>query len=315
MSQLQVLVLPGNDFVLWDRHIDRIRQAAPEAEVRAVPLGEATLQDIQWANVIFGAPNKAWVQEAPSVRWVQLPTAGSDGWGPIRPDMDLTKASGVFGIPIAEWVLGTMLMLTRNLHLYRDQQLQSLWLERPGAAEIFGSTVGIVGLGDLGREIARRASAFGCRVLGTRRTAGAPCDFVDAVLPLDEMLPQVDFLVLAMPGTAETRGMISAERLGRMRRGAYLVNVGRGATVDEEALVEALKSGHLAGAALDVTTVEPLPPTSPLWQMEQVIIAPHTSGRSPAANADRRTAIFIDNLRRFMAGDPLTNLVDRQAGY
>lgn len=312
---MNILVQPGGDFVLWERHFQRIRETASGATVQIIPAREVTLDDVKAADIIFGAPNKEWVSQAPGLKWVQLPSAGSDGWHQVRPDMMLTKASGVFGIPIAEWVLAGMLMLTRNLHLYRDLQRQSKWEERPGAKEIYGSTVGIVGLGNLGEEIAVRAKAFGCRVLGARRTAGASVPFVDAVLPLDEMLPQVDFLVLAIPNTPETRGLISAERLASMRRSSYLINVGRGATVDEEAMIAALQSGHLAGAALDVTTVEPLPVSSPLWQMEQVIIAPHTSGRSPEANGDRRTDIFCENLKRFLAGEPLVNQVDRQAGY
>ncbi|HWI62517.1 MAG TPA: D-2-hydroxyacid dehydrogenase [Symbiobacteriaceae bacterium] len=312
---MNILVQHGGEFALWDRHFQRIAEAAPGADVRVIPAKEVTREDVLAADIIFGFPKKDWVAEAPNLKWIQLPSAGSDGWHQLRPDVLLTKASGVFGVPIAEWVLAGMLMLTRNLHLYRDLQKQNRWEERPGAAEIFGSTVGIVGLGNIGEEVAVRARAFGCRVLGARRTAGAPVPFVDAVLPLDELLPQVDFLVLAIPNTPETRGIISAERLAALKPGSYLINVGRGATVDEEALVAALQSGHLAGAALDVTTVEPLPATSPLWQMEQVIISPHTSGRSPSANGDRRTEIFCENLKRFFAGQTLMNLVDRQAGY
>jgi len=315
MAKPQILVQHGGEFALWDWHFAQIAQAAPGADVRVIAAAEVTRDDVMTADIIFGFPRKSWVAEAPNLKWIQLPSAGSDGWHQLRPDVLLTKASGVFGIPIAEWAMAGVLMLTRNLHLYRDNQRESRWAERPGAAEIYGSTVGIVGLGDIGREVAVRAKAFGCRVLGARRTAGAPVTFVDAVLPLDEMLPQVDFLVLAIPNTPETRGLISAERLAMLRRGAYLINVGRGVTVDEAAMIEALRSGHLAGAALDVTAVEPLPPESPLWQMEQVIISPHASGRSPSANGDRRTAIFCENLRRFYAGEPLINLVDREAGY
>jgi phosphoglycerate dehydrogenase-like enzyme len=310
-----VLVQPGGEFFLSEQNIKQIVDTVPGADVRAIPAKEVTRDDVMAADIIFGFPNKEWVAEAPALKWLQLPSAGSDGWLTLRPDVLLTKSSGVFGIPIAEWVMAGMLMLTRNLHLYRDHQAQSLWKERPGAFEIFGSTVGIVGMGDIGREVAVRAKAFGCRVLGHRRSAGGAVPCVDALLPLDELLPQVDFLVLAIPGTAETRGLISAERLAKLRRGAYLINVGRGNTIDEEAMVGALQSGHLAGAALDVTTVEPLPASSPLWQMEQVIIAPHASGRSPVANGNRRTAIFCENLRRYTAGKPLINLVDREAGY
>lgn len=315
MEPLHILVTTTREFLLWDWHLERIRAAAPNAHVVVKRLSEVTEQDVHAAHVIFGPPRK-WVADAPHLRWMQLPSAGADGYVHLRPDVPMTKSSGVFGIPIAEWVIGAILMLTRRMHVYRDQQRQSLWQRAEGAKEIYGSTVGIVGLGDLGVEIARRVRPFGCRVLGARRRPGGalPAN-VDAVMELDKLLPQVDFLILAVPGTPETNGMLSASRIASMKQGSYLVNVGRGTTVDEEALIEALRSGHLAGAALDVTVVEPLPPESPLWQMEQVIICPHSSGISPEGNADRRIDIFCDNLRRLLAGEPLRNLVDRQAGY
>jgi phosphoglycerate dehydrogenase-like enzyme len=312
-----ILVNTTREFALAESHLQQIKQAAPEARVTVKPRRDLTLADLEGVDVLFGWPNPDWVAQAPDVRWVQLGSAGSNGWHSIRPnDLLLTKASGTFGVPIAEWVLGTMLMLTRNLHLYRDQQHTATWKVLSGAREIHGATVGIVGLGDIGREVARRVSAFGCRVLGARRTAGGETlPFVDEVLPLDELIPQADFLVLAMPGTPETDRMINAGRLAAMKPGAHLINVGRGSTVDEAALADALRSGHLAGAALDVTTVEPLPADSPLWQMPQVILTPHSSGISPQANADRLNAIFCENLRRYQAGEPLINVVDRKAGY
>lgn len=316
MQSLTILITPTREFVLSDRHIERIARTVPDARLCVKPLRDVTPEDLQGADIVFGYPGKDWVAEAPRLRWVQLASAGADSMVGVRPGVLVTKSSGVFGIPISEWVIGSMLMLTRHLHIYRDQQRAARWEERAGAREVFGSTVGVVGMGDLGREIARRAGALGCRVLGSRRrTAPDALPFFDAVLPLDELIPQVDFLVVALPGTTATRGLVSAERLRRLKPGAYLLNVGRGSTVDEPALIAALQSGHLAGAALDVTAVEPLPADSPLWQMENVIISPHTSGRSPEANADRRTAIFCDNLRRYLAGQPLVNLVDLQAGY
>lgn len=313
---MQILVLPGGEFVMWEQHFEQIRRTAPpDATVRIIPVDQATEADVQAADVIFGNPKRQWAEGAPHLRWLQLPTAGADRWYGFRPDVLLTKASGSFGVPIAEWVLGVMVMFVRNLHIYRDNQHKSLWEERPGMGEVYGSTVGIVGLGDLGTQIALRAKAFGCRVLGSRRRT-SPCpEYVDALMPLDELIPQADFLVLALPATPETKGIISAERIAAMKPGARLINVGRGATVDEESLIEALRSGRLAGAALDVTTEEPLPPSSPLWQMEQVIITPHVSARSPEANAVRRTDLFCENLRRLAAGKPLINVVDPKAGY
>lgn len=313
---MKILVVPTWEFVLWERHIDQIRAAAPGAVVRVVPAKEVAREDVAEADIVFGRPNLEWVETSLKLRWMHLASAGADGTSHLRPDLILTKSSGVFGIPISEWVIGSMLTLARSLHLYRDQQWQTKWVDAPGGREVHGSTVGIIGMGDLGREIAKRAQALGCRVIGSRRTptAAAP-DFFDAVMPIDELLPQVDWLVLAVPNTPETARLLSAARLNQLKPGAVFINVGRGQTVDEEALIFLLQNGHLAGAALDVTAVEPLPPESPLWRMENVLISPHASGRSPEGNADRRTALFCDNLRRYLAGEPLRNLVDRKAGY
>lgn len=315
MAPLQILIATSALFPIEESHLEQIRQAAPGAALSIIPARDVDQQSIASANVIYGSPNPALLADAPNVKWIQLPSAGADRFLDIRSDILITKSSGVYGIPIAEWMIGTMLMLTRNLHLYRDQQHQAVWKSRQGAKEVHGSTVGIVGLGDIGQAVAARARALGCRVLGVRRRPGATPDCVDALVSLDELMPQTDFLMLATPGTPLTRGMISAERLANLKQGAYVINAGRGYVIDEAALIAQLENGHLAGAALDVTSVEPLPPDSPLWQMEQVVITPHVSGQSQAANDNRRVQIFCDNLRRFAVGETLHNLVDRQAGY
>lgn len=303
------------DFAITERHLEAIAAAAPGFEIVCKPEKEVTPADVAAAEIVFGRPNPQWVAAAPGVKWVQLPSAGADGWLGVRPDdLLLTKASGTFGVPIAEWAMGAILMLTRNLHIYRDQQRDRKWRVQWSAREIMGSTVGLLGLGNIGREVAQRARAFGCRVVGFRRRL-EPVPFVDAVLPLEQVLAEADFLVMALPATPETYHLMDARRLAQMKPGAYLINAGRGSTVDEAALVDALRTGRLAGAALDVFEEEPLPAESPLWGMEEVIITPHASFVSPARNTDRRTEIFCENLKRYLAGQPLLNLVDRQAGY
>lgn len=312
---MQILIPTSPWFQLWDRHLEQIRAVAPAAEITVKPMSGLTAADVDPAEIIFGFPGKELVESAKRLRWIQLASAGADRLINTRPDVILTNASGTFGIPIAEWVIGAMVTLSRHLHIYRDRQKQARWEGMPAAKEIYGSAVGILGLGDIGQEVAKRAKAMGARVIGSRRTAAPAPEGVDALLPIDDLLPQVDFLVMALPGTAETQRIMSAERLRLMKPGSFFLNVGRGTSVDEPALIEVLQSGHLAGAALDVTAVEPLPPDSPLWQMEQVLITPHCSGRSLEANADRRIDIFLDNLKRYMNGQPLRNVVDRAAGY
>lgn len=314
-GSMHILIPTSPWFQLWDRHLEQIQALAPSAEIKVKPMAELTSEDVDPAEIIFGFPGKELVESAQRLRWIQLASAGADRLINTRPDIILTNASGTFGIPIAEWVLGAMVTLSRHLHIYRDRQKQARWEGMPAAKEIHGSTVGILGLGDIGQEVAKRAKAMGARVIGSRRTAAPAPEGVDALMPVDDMLPQVDFLVMALPGTAETQRIMSAERLRLMKPGSFFLNVGRGTSVDEPALIEVLRSGHLAGAALDVTAVEPLPADSPLWQMEQVLITPHCSGRSLEANADRRIVIFLDNLKRYMSGQPLRNVVDRAAGY
>lgn len=314
-GSMHILIPTSPWFQLWDRHLEQIRALAPSAEIKVKPMADLTSEDVDSAEIIFGFPGKELVESAQRLRWIQLASAGADRLINTRPDIILTNASGTFGIPIAEWVIGAMVTLSRHLHIYRDRQKQARWEGMPAAKEIHGSTVGILGLGDIGQEVAKRAKAMGARVIGSRRTAAPAPEGVDALMPIDDMLPQVDFLVMALPGTAETERIMSAERLRLMKPGSFFLNVGRGTSVDEPALIEMLRSGHLAGAALDVTAVEPLPADSPLWQMEQVLITPHCSGRSLEANADRRITIFLDNLKRYMSGQPLRNVVDRAAGY
>lgn len=316
VRSMHILIPTSPWFQLWDQHLKQIRAVAPDAEITVKPMVELTAADVDLAEIIFGFPGKElFVDSAKRLRWIQLASAGADRLINTRPDVILTNASGTFGIPIAEWVIGAMVILSRHFHIYRDRQKQARWEGMPAAKEICGSTVGILGLGDIGQEVARRAKAMGARVIGSRRTAAPPPEGVETLIPIDDLLPQVDFLVMALPGTAETQRIMSAERLQLMKQGSFLLNVGRGTSIDEQALIEVLKSGHLAGAALDVTAVEPLPADSPLWQMEQVVITPHCSGRSLEANADRRMTIFLDNLKRYMNGEPLRNVVDRAAGY
>jgi phosphoglycerate dehydrogenase-like enzyme len=228
----------------------------------------------------------------------------------------LTNGSGAQSSAIAEYVVAMLLTFTKRLRELGRFQEQAAWVTGFHPVELRGLTVGIIGLGNAGRAIARLLRPFGVRLLGMRRHP-EPVAEVDALYPREEMprfLAQLDALVIAAPLTGETRGMIGAAQLGQLRSGAYLVNVGRGAIVDEDALIAALRAGHLAGAALDVFTVEPLPRTSPLWALPQVIVSPHYCDQTPQTD-ERGRDLFFDNLRRYIQGEPLRNVVDRQLGY
>jgi phosphoglycerate dehydrogenase-like enzyme len=208
------------------------------------------------------------------------------------------------------------LALYRRLPELRDSQRRGEWIRGFTVTELRGQTACIVGLGDLGRHIARQLRPFGVRLLGVRRGDG-PIDEVDETYPvtaLGDVLERSNILIVAAPLTPATYRLIGAEMLARLPRGSYLVNVGRGPLLDEAAVVEALRSGQLAGAALDVFEEEPLPASSPLWSLPNLIITPHTSTHTPE-NDDRSVAIFLDNLDRFLRGESLRNLVDRARGY
>lgn len=261
------------------------------------------------------------LKEAPALRWIHTPSAGIDGI--VIPELlerpiTLTNAAGAHAIPIAEFVL--MYMLS---HVKRTQEMFVLTPENAWEqgrhlhlSELHGKTLLILGLGGIGQEIARRASPFGMRVIGIRRRP-QPMDGVEQVVGEDawrELLPEADYVVIATPLTEATRGMVDAAAFARMKPEAYLINIARGEIIDTQALLDALHQGRIAGAALDALPEEPLPPTHPLWQAPNVWITPHISWSSPHMR-QRVLAIFLENLRRFGADEPLINVVDMAAGY
>jgi glyoxylate/hydroxypyruvate reductase len=251
---------------------------------------------------------------APRLRWIQ---ATSSGIGPFvraagldATDILITNAAGIHAVPLAEHTLLSLLYFVKDVPARLRDQRAHVW-ERYCGRELRGMTVGVVGLGAVGREVARTLRAVGLRVVGVRRTPvddPAALDVDDAVTPdrLHELLPRCDALVLIAPHTPETEGMVGAAEFASLPPGAILVNIGRGAVVDEPALIEALRSGHLGGAALDVAAVEPLPADSPLWDMPNVLITAHSASTVDREN-ERLTDLFCDNLRRFLAGEPLVN--------
>jgi glyoxylate/hydroxypyruvate reductase A len=252
------------------------------------------------------APRLKWIQATSSGIGVTVKNAGLD-----RSSITITNAAGIHAIPLAEHSLLSMLYFTKNVPFIRKEQAARHW-ERYCTKELRGSTVGVVGLGAVGREIARLAQANGLKVLGVKRNADvAPASLnVDELYPqsgLPMVLPRCDFLVLICPHTPETEGMIGERELAMLPKGAVLINIARGAVVDEEALIASLQNGHLGGAALDVARTEPLPADSPLWSMENVLITPHSASTVTQEN-QRLTDLFCDNLRRFAEGRPLLNL-------
>ncbi|MBE7520206.1 MAG: D-2-hydroxyacid dehydrogenase [Thermoflexaceae bacterium] len=280
-------------------------------------------QQLAGADVLFGPTSipREFIEAAPNLRWFQVINAGVDRLaqeGLLDRGFVVTNVSGLVAVSIAEWVMGTALMLAKNLHQAVRAQGERRWSAwRVG--ELAGQTMGIAGLGAIGRETARRARAFDMRVIASRRTAapGAAdpdCDEVVGYDDLARLLRESDYLVLCVPLTAETHHLIGARELAMMKPTATLVNIARGAVVDQEALIAALRQGTIAAAALDVFDPEPLPAESPLWGMENVIMTPHISG-SIEGYGRRSAELFVENLGRFVSGEKLMNVVDPGLGY
>jgi phosphoglycerate dehydrogenase-like enzyme len=322
------------------RDLERIRAAAPGARLVTVSiegLADGPLDDVEvllrgflsaeaFDRILARAPRLAWVHSASAgVERVLTPAGRERG-------LVVSNARGVFSRPIAEYVLMMILAVSRRLPQLLELQRERTWQPLEGA-ELRDVTVGIVGLGSIGRAVGALATAFGCRVIATRRRTAAGVGATssggeDDDLPLGqlmlervmgpeglpELLAESDFIVLAAPLTPETEGMIDEAALAGVKPGAWLINVARGRLIDERALLRALREGPLGGAVLDTFREEPLPPGSPFYDMPNVIVTPHTAWSSGRV-LDRSVELFCDNLRRFAAGEALVNVVDPTAGY
>lgn len=281
---------------------------------------EGIIEDVE---VMAGWLSPALAVQAPNLRWFQQWWAGAD-WLFAHPeaverDFILTNASGVHAICISEHIFALLLSFARRLPVAYQAQHELAWrlVDNPETFELAGKTLLLIGLGAIGSRTAPLAQAFGLRVLGVRRNPLVDVWGVDKMVgpdQLSEVLPEADFVVVAAPHTPETQHMLGKRELEQMKPGAYLINISRGSIVDGAALIEALQSGKLAGAGLDVFEQEPLPPDSPFWSMPNVLITAHYAGSTPRYH-ERAMAIFLDNLRRYVAGESLRNVIDKRLGY
>ena len=245
--------------------------------------------------------------------------AGSDTFaGKVPENVLLANSSGAYGLAISEHMLGMLLMLTKKLYLYRDNQNEAVWHDEGNVTSIFGSRVLTVGLGDIGGEFAKRCKSLGAYNIGIRRTMRSCPEFMDEMHTLDELdslLPSADVVALALPNSEASRHLMNEARLRSMKRGAILLNVGRGSAVDTDALVKVLNEG-LIMAGIDVTDPEPLPKEHPLWHCPGIIITPHISGYYHLRHTqDTIIEIVACNIENYMNGRPIRNLVDRITGY
>ena len=313
-------------FLLWTDGAEAYRKAITAAGLdqrirleelpRNTTPSTAQLQEAE-AMLTWGPPAGTLAQ-MPKLRWAQALTAGVEHWlarTDLSPSLTLTCARGPHRVQMPENILGALFHITKPYAAIVGDNAASTWTRRDSSTQA-GQTLGILGLGAIGQELARKAAALEMRVIGTRRATGALAHVERVYAPeeTDEVLAQSDFVVLLLPATPETENIINATRLARMKKTAWLLNFGRGALIDDAALVAAAKSGTIAGAILDVFRQEPLPKDDPFWSTENILVLPHIGGLHSARDS-MVAALLVENLRRFLDGAPLKEVVDRKAGY
>jgi phosphoglycerate dehydrogenase-like enzyme len=328
---MKVLLVVHHRFDLWRLppwFAPRLAQQYPSLQIAQRDSYEGIETELRDAEVVFTISLRPeQFAAARTLRWIHTPSAAVHQMlfpELINSSVILTNSREVHGPVVAEHVLALIFALAKKIPqsvLLQQKRIwgqETIWNEGQHPQEIAGSTLGLIGVGSIGSRVARMAASLGMRVIAVREhpEKGTP-DGVDQVFPpseLDQVLSQSDFVVLAAPLLAATERLINAERLARMKPSAYLINVGRGPQVDQPALIEALRKRQIAGAALDVFDREPLPPDSPLWNLDNLLITPHTAGLT-AKLWQRHYELFSENLRRYIAGEPLRYVVDKHKGY
>ncbi len=297
-------------------YAELIRPPRPTLSVRVASTPEEAADLVADTEILY-----AWrfpsplLRRAPKLAWIQSMGAGVERF--LVPELPrrviLTRAAGIFGPWMAEYTLGWCLWVTQHMELLRAQQRQRRWVEI-APQRLRDATLCLVGLGDIGRAIARAARGVGMRVIAvTRSGRRAPeAERVYRTSAIRQALAQADFVVVTVPLTPTTHDLIATRELAAMKPSTWLINIGRGPVVDEDALIAALRDKRIGGAILDVFNREPLPPDHPLWALDNVVITPHISGPSTPAEI---SPIFNDNLRRYLGGRPLHHVVDRARGY
>ena len=333
---MKLILFPAVD----EHRLSRIIDTARPMAVVNVASQEQALDEIEEADAFFGKLTPALLARAKKLRWVQSPTASLEHY--LFPELvehpcELSNMRGLFSDVVADHVMGFVLCFARNLHVYLRNQATGKWapvgdqryvadfVNAPGTVlptdrthqHLSDCSLGVVGVGHIGAEILRRASAFGMSLMGvdpkTRRVPGV----LDAVWPLErlpDLLRTADYVVIAAPHTPETTNLFRRPIMRLMKRSGILINIGRGAIVDLSDLADALQAGEIGGAALDVCDPEPLPSDHPLWRMPNVIITPHIAAASPRI-AERHLETLLENIRRFIQGEPPTTLVDKRLWY
>lgn len=312
-----------NEFIT-EAHTRQINAAAEKAgfSVRYYMTKEDAHGHMEDCEILF-AHWRSLLKEAPNLKWYCCSYAGIDPYQPpfqFPEGVMLTNSSGAYGVTIAEHILMVTLMLQRRMLDYTEIVRNHGWTNDLPIRSIQGSRLTMLGTGDIGTTFAKRAAALcPASITGVNRSGRTPDEVYGRVLPmteLDSVLPETDILVMSLPSTPETIGILTRERLAMLPETAVLVNVGRGTAIDQEALMEALNTGKLAGAAIDVMVPEPLPAGHPLWSTKNLLITPHVAGNMTLGyTTDKTVSMFCEDLARYAAGEPLAHLVDLKRGY
>lgn len=279
-------------------------------------------ETVQEANIIIGSPKVEMVKGSTNLKWLHLNTAGVDVYikdGILTEDVVLTNSTGAYGLAVSEHMFAMLLEIIKKLHLYRDNQNQRIWRSEGKVKTIYNSKVLIVGLGNIGCNFAKMVKALGGYTIGVKRRPSQKPDFIDELYlneELDNLLPKADIVALCLPSTKDTQKLFSRERIALMKEGSILLNVGRGASVDTDALCDAVESGHLLGAGIDVVDPEPLLEDHRIWGIKNIVVTPHISGWYHLNETyERIFEISLDNLKRFLNGEELKNIIDFNTGY
>ena len=315
-KEINVVVLMPMD----DSHKIDLMSVAPGSNFIFTSAKEINRETLEDAHIIIGNPPLDMVKGCKNLKWLQLDSAGADLFvkeGVLPRGVKLTNSTGAYGLAISEHMIGVLLSIYKKLYLYRDNQNNSLWKNEGEVKSIYGCTALVIGLGDIGGDFAKRIKALGGYTIGVRRSDTNKPEYLDELYlmdKIDELLPKADVVALSLPETKETYKLFSKEKISKMKKDSVLINVGRG--IDTEALCDALESGTLLGAALDVTDPEPLPKDHRIWGIKNAIITPHVSGNYNLKETHHRIVkIAVNNLERFIKGEELRNVVNLSTGY
>lgn len=316
---MYILVTPP----VTDRQKEKLLAAGAGQKMIFHTKDNVTNEDLKKADIILGnlrEPGQLACCE--NLKWIQLNNAGTEGYcepGVMPAGAVLANSTGAYGLAISEHMIGCLFELRKKLHLYWRNQQAHEWKSEGFVGVVEGSTVLVIGLGDIGSTFARKMKGLGCRIIGVKRRLGEKPAWVDELYGMDELdalLPQADVVAMSLPGNPSTYHVLNRERIALLKENAVVLNVGRGTAIDTDALSDALYAGKIAGAALDVTDPEPLPAQHPIWDAPNALITPHISGGFALPETlEQIVDLFAANLKRYLSGEALQNVVDLETGY